>query len=106
MQKGRPCSLLRVIANPADREMLAQRSFAETSTPGLRVYTAERRVRARDFVEVETPYGKVHIKVSSEGDFAPEYDDCRKLAMETGVPLNKTISQASSAYPNRARSPP
>ena len=64
MKKGRPGTLLRVIATPEDREALADIIFAETSTLGLRIYTAERRVQARRWVEVETPHGKVRMKVS------------------------------------------
>jgi uncharacterized protein (TIGR00299 family) protein len=103
MKKGRPGSLLRVIARPADRELLAQRIFAETSTLGVRIYQAERRVRARTLAEVDTKYGKVRVKVSSEGDFAPEYEDCRKLAVETGAPLKQIIAEASYIYLNRTR---
>jgi uncharacterized protein (TIGR00299 family) protein len=103
MKKGRPGSLLRVIARPADRELLVQRIFAETSTLGVRIYQAERRVRARTFAEVDTKYGKVRVKVSSEGDFAPEYEDCRKLAVETGAPLKQIIAEASYIYLNRTR---
>ncbi len=103
MKKGRPGTLLRVIAKAEDREMLAQQIFAETSTLGVRLYSAERRVRARSFTEVDTPYGKVRVKVSSEGDFAPEYEDCRKLAIESGAPLKQIIAEASYAYLNRTR---
>ncbi len=103
MKKGRPGNLLRVIARPEDREMLAQQVFAETSTLGVRVYSAERRVRARTFTEVDTPYGRIKIKVSSEGDFAPEYEDCRKLAIQSGVPLKQIIAEATYAYLNRTR---
>jgi pyridinium-3,5-bisthiocarboxylic acid mononucleotide nickel chelatase len=46
-EEGPPGHLLRVIAKPEDREALAQIVFAETSTLGLRIYTAERRVQAR-----------------------------------------------------------
>jgi len=103
MKKGRPGTLLRVVAKPEDREMLCQQVFAETSTLGVRVYSVERRVRARSFTEVETPYGKVKIKVSSEGDFAPEYEDCRKLAIASGAPLKQIIAEATYAYLNRTR---
>ena len=80
MKKNRPGSLLRVIAKPEDQERLAHIIFAETSTLGLRIYAAERRVEARSMVEVETPYGHVRGKVSAQGAFAPEYDDCRAIA--------------------------
>ena len=82
MKKSRPGTLLRVIARPEDRERLAQLIFPETSTLGLRMYAAERRVQARAWAEVETPYGKVRVKVSGDGAYAPEYEDCRELAME------------------------
>jgi uncharacterized protein (TIGR00299 family) protein len=103
MKKGRPGNLLRVIAKPEDRETLAERIFAETSTLGVRVYSAERRVRARSFTEVETPHGRVRVKVSSGGDFAPEYEDCRKLAVSSGAPLKQIIAEATCAYLNRTR---
>ena len=54
-------------------------------------------------MEVETPYGKVRMKVSSEGSYAPEYEDCRKLALESGVPLKHVIAEANYAYLNRSR---
>ncbi|HLI86529.1 MAG TPA: nickel pincer cofactor biosynthesis protein LarC [Bryobacteraceae bacterium] len=98
MKKGRPGHLLRVIATPQDREALAQIVFAETSTLGLRFYQAERRVQQRSFAEVETPYGAVRIKVSCEGGFAPEYEDCRQRALETGVPLREILAAANLAY--------
>ncbi|HEV8039115.1 MAG TPA: nickel pincer cofactor biosynthesis protein LarC [Bryobacteraceae bacterium] len=98
MKKNRPGTLVRVIAKPEDRETLAQMMFAETSTLGLRIYSAERRVQARRISEVETPHGKVRIKISADGAFAPEYDDCRKLAIASGVPLKQILAEANLAY--------
>lgn len=98
MKKNRPGTLVRVIAHPEDRERLAAIVFAETSTLGLRMYEAERRVQARQTKEVETPYGRVRIKISESGDFAPEYDDCLRLARERGVALKKVMAEAARAY--------
>ncbi len=98
MKKNRPGSLLRVIAHPQDQEMLAQLVFKETSTLGLRIYSAERRVETRRIVEVETPFGKVRVKVSGHGSFAPEYDDCRAIAASTGTPLPEVLAAAQAAY--------
>ncbi|PWU10538.1 MAG: nickel pincer cofactor biosynthesis protein LarC [Terriglobia bacterium] len=103
MKKGRPGNLLRVISRPEDREALAQLIFAETSTLGLRFYSAERRVQERSWTEVETPYGKVRMKVSNEGYYAPEYEDCRKVARDSGVALKHVIAEANFAYLNRSR---
>jgi hypothetical protein len=98
MKKGRPGTLLRVLARQEDREAMAQAIFAETSTFGLRMYAAERRVQAREWVDVETPHGKVRMKVSGEGAYAPEYEDCRRIALESGVPLKQVIAEANQAW--------
>lgn len=98
MKKNRPGSLIRVIAKPEDRESLANLIFAETTTLGLRAYSAERRVKARSIVEVETPHGRVRIKISEDGSFAPEYEDCRQIARESGVPLKQILAEANLAY--------
>ena len=103
MKKDRPGNLLRVIARPEHREKLAQIIFDETSTLGLRIYAAERRVQARSWTEVETPHGKVRVKVSGEGNYAPEFEDCRRLAMASGVALKHIIAEANYAYLNRSR---
>ncbi|HUK16352.1 MAG TPA: nickel pincer cofactor biosynthesis protein LarC [Bryobacteraceae bacterium] len=103
MKKGRAGHLLRVIARPEDREALAQIVFSETSTFGLRIYAAERRVQARSWKEVNTQYGKVRVKVSSEGYYAPEYEDCRKLALASGVALKHIIAEANFAYLNQLK---
>jgi uncharacterized protein (TIGR00299 family) protein len=103
MKKNRPGSLLRVIARPQDQETLAQLIFAETSTLGLRIHSAERRVEERRVVEVDTEFGKIRIKVSGHGMFAPEYEDCRAIAARTGTPLPKVIAAANLAYLNQNR---
>jgi pyridinium-3,5-bisthiocarboxylic acid mononucleotide nickel chelatase len=103
MKKGRPGTLLRAIARPEDREALAQLIFQETSTLGLRIYSAERRVQCRTWTEVATPYGTIRVKVSGDGAYAPEYEDCRKIALESGAPLKQVIAEANFAYLNLSR---
>lgn len=103
MKKGRPGMLLRVIARPETKEEMARLIFAETSTFGLRMYAAERRVQSRRWVEVETRHGKVRMKVSGEGWYAPEYEDCRKLALAEGVALKEVVAEAIRAYLNESR---
>ena len=99
MKKGRPGTLLQVIATPETREALAGIIFAETSTLGLRVYAAERRVQARHFIDVKTAYGKIRVKVATaQGSFAPEYEDCRALAISNQVPLREVVAAANQAY--------
>jgi uncharacterized protein (DUF111 family) len=103
MKKNRPGALLRVIARPEDQERLAQIVLAETSTLGLRIHPAERRVIERHLVEVETPFGKIRVKVAAGGSFAPEYDDCREIAARTGTPLPQVLAAANEAYLRNTR---
>ena len=98
MKKNRPGALVRVIARPEDQETLAQVLLSETSTLGVRIFAADRRCQRRQIVEVETPHGAVGIKVSDGGGFAPEYEDCRKAALASGVPLKQVMTEANLAY--------
>ena len=98
MKKNRPGSPLRVIARPEDQERLADIIFAETSTFGLRIHAAERRIEERRIVEVETQFGKVRVKVAGHGMFAPEYEDCRAIALRTATPLPQVLAAAQEAY--------
>jgi hypothetical protein len=98
MKKGRPGAMLTVIAKPEDRDQLAQVILRETSSLGVRIYSAERRVQARRIEEVETPLGAVRMKISESGAFTPEYDDCRRIAEEKRVPLKQVMTEAALAW--------
>jgi len=104
MKKNRPATMISVIAPPNLTESLAAILFAETSTLGLRISQAERRVLARQIAEVETSHGKVRIKYNENGSFAPEYDDCRQAAASHGVPLRSVIAEANQAFAQQRKS--
>jgi uncharacterized protein (TIGR00299 family) protein len=98
MKKNRPGVVLTVLAKPEDAERLSQIIFAETTTIGVRMREESRLTLAREHVAVATPWGEVRIKVASRGgavtNYAPEFEDCRRLAVEHDVPL-KTVMQES-----------
>ena len=102
MKKNRPGTLLTVLCKPQDTQTLMSLIFAETTTFGARTYRAARRTLPREFVSVSTDFGDVRIKISRMNGrilhVAPEYDDCRKLAVEKNVPLQRVISEALRAY--------
>lgn len=98
MKKNRPGSLLSVICAPNLAERLSQILFAETSTLGVRIFEAERRVLARNVQEVELAYGRVRIKYTDLGSFTPEYEDCRRIAEEQNLPLRDVIAEATQAF--------
>jgi len=102
MKKNRPGTLVTVLCKPADTNSLMSLIFAETTTFGARTYRAQRRVLPRESVSVTTTYGDVRIKLSRVNGrilhVAPEYDDCRKLAVERNVPLQQVINEAMRRY--------
>jgi uncharacterized protein (TIGR00299 family) protein len=102
MKKNRPGTLLTVLCKPQETHTLMSLIFAETTTLGARTYRAERRTLPREFVSVPTDFGEVRIKISRMNGrilhVQPEYDDCRRLAVEKNVPLQRVISEALRAY--------
>ena len=103
MKKNRPGSKLTVVADPARREQLAEIVLRETSSLGVRMYNAERRVQSRRIVHVQTPYGPVRVKIAQSGAAAPEYEDCRQLATEKNIPLKQVMAEATLAYLKNAQ---
>ena len=91
MKKNRPATLLRIIAEPRDREKLAQVLFVETSTLGIRTYPVARMILKRSSAVVKTKYGPVRIKITQEPSGAtratPEYDDLKRIAAAKKIPL-------------------
>jgi uncharacterized protein (TIGR00299 family) protein len=102
MKKNRPGTLLTVLCKPEDTNTLMSLIFAETTTFGARTYRAQRRALPRELVSVTTSFGEVRIKISRVNGrilhVAPEYDDCRKLAVEKNVPLQSVIAEALRSY--------
>jgi pyridinium-3,5-bisthiocarboxylic acid mononucleotide nickel chelatase len=102
MKKGRPGQLLQVLAPSDAVDALSRVIFQETTTIGVRKYPVDRTTLDREFVEVGTEYGLVRVKVSKLGgeivNFAPEFDDCVRLARENNVPLKKVQAVAINAY--------
>jgi uncharacterized protein (TIGR00299 family) protein len=101
MKKSRPGTLLTVLAEPRDAARLGAVILTHSTTFGVRTHTASRWKRPRDFVTVTTPYGTVRIKRGWDGDrlaiLAPEYEDCRRLALAASVPLSAVFEEALRA---------
>lgn len=98
MKKNRPGQLVTVLAPPALVSRLVDLLFQETTTLGVRISEAGRRCLEREWATVETSFGPVRVKFARENDrivnAAPEYDDCRRIAAERGVPLKQVLAEA------------
>src|ERR1700733_15077640 len=102
MKKNRPGMLLTVLCKPQDAGKLAQLIFTETTTLGVRRRDEMRQPLARRWESVGPPWGEVRIKIASMNgtvtNYAPEYEDCRRIAAEHHVPLKQVMSGAIEAY--------
>jgi len=102
MKKNRPGTLLTVLCRPSETSALMELIFAETTTFGARTYRAQRRALPRESIRVHTKHGDVSIKLSRVNGrilhVAPEFEDCRKLAVEQNVPLQQVINEALRSY--------
>ncbi len=102
MKKNRPGTLLTVLCKPEDAAKLAQIIFTETTTLGVRRRDEVRQTLARRWESVRTPWGEVRIKIASMNgtvtNYAPEYEDCRRIAAEHHVPLKQVMGEAVEAY--------
>jgi hypothetical protein len=102
MKKNRPGTLLSVLCKPEDANKLTQLIFTETTTLGVRRRDEVRQTLARRWENVSTQWGKVRIKIASMNgtvtNYAPEYEDCRRIAAEHHVPLKTVLQEATRAY--------
>ena len=102
MKKNRPGTLLTVLCKPEDAGKLTQLIFAESTTLGVRRREEVRLTLARRWENVRTQWGEVRIKIASMNgtvtNYAPEYEDCRKLAAEHHVPLKRVMQEAARLY--------
>lgn len=102
MKKNRPGMLLTVLCASQHAAKLTDLIFAETTTLGVRHREENRRVLHRKFVNVSTQWGDVRIKIASRNgtiaNYAPEYEDCRRIAVEKHVPLKSVMQEAVQCY--------
>jgi pyridinium-3,5-bisthiocarboxylic acid mononucleotide nickel chelatase len=102
MKKGRLGTLLTVLARPQDEEAIQTLLFRETTTLGVRRREEDRVILDREFVTVDTQFGRIRIKVASaQGkvlNTMPEYEDCRRAAREHDAPLRAVMEAALTAF--------
>jgi len=105
MKKGRPGLLVGALCDGAHREAVARVLLTETTTLGVRWHRVERQALDRELHEVETPFGRVRIKVGRldgrEVGAQPEYQDGLDCARSAGVPVKEVLAAALAAWRTR-----
>ena len=104
MKKNRPGVLLTVLCSVDDADRFSEKILRETSALGVRRHNAERRKLQREQQTVDTPLGKVEVKLGRlNGEIvqaSPEYESCREVAEKNNVPLKDVYAAAQKALDN------
>ena len=106
MKKNRPGTAVQVIARPETKDLLTEVLFSESTTLGVRLRFAERKVLERSAAEIDSPWGKLQVKKVRRPDgsdmLLPEFEACRRVAESHRVPLMDVYFWVMSS--NRGRS--
>jgi uncharacterized protein (TIGR00299 family) protein len=111
MKKGRPAHVIKVIAKPEDTSKLARKIIIETGSLGVRVIPTRHRLMAARRIEsvkfeVEGQVYETAVKIArdSEGillNISAEFEDCKRIAKASGVPVKEVMRKAEEAARNR-----
>lgn len=97
MKKGRPGIILSVICETEHAEAAKEIIFRESTSLGIRTYKFRKDTLVRTPELIDTEFGKINIKKSffkgKEVSVKPEYDDCRRVAQEKGLPLKEVYNK-------------
>ena len=107
MKKNRPGNLLRVIARPGDCNTIAEAIIRETGTLGVRILPyVHRNIVKREIIPIEIDIGgiihEINIKIGKIGEdiinYSPEYEDAKRIADKTGMPLKDIMKRANDTF--------
>jgi hypothetical protein len=113
MKKNRPATLVTVICSVEKMPSVTEFLLRETTTLGLRWREEERETAQRESLTLQTKHGKIRFKLAHwEGrpiNLAPEYEDCKKVALLRKIPLKEVFEEAKKeavTFLSRPRSDP
>ena len=101
VERSRPGILLQVMSRPHLGDDLRAILGREGISHGIRRHVRRRRFLRRELLEVDSPWGKVKVKKvlrpNAAHFFLPEYEACRKIAREHGLPLKDIYAWVMAA---------
>jgi pyridinium-3,5-bisthiocarboxylic acid mononucleotide nickel chelatase len=97
MKKNRPGVMLSILIEPALQSSVLDLLFQETTTLGVRIQEVKRAELRRKPDIIQTPYGPCQVKCvtlpDGEQRVIPEYEACRRMALDHGVPIRKVYEK-------------
>ncbi len=101
MKKNRPGIKIEVLCSPEKRESVATFLLTETTTAGVRYTVAARQILERSNLSIQTCFGEVQVKELTDPAggkrYTPEYDACRKIALDDNIPLQRVYQAVADA---------
>ena len=102
MKKNRIGIKITVLCDKKNIDKLSKIIFDETTTLGIRIFPASRKILDREIKTVKTRYGNLRFKISKLNDeiknIAPEYDDCVKIAKKYKIPLRNVYEEVKEKF--------
>jgi len=98
-KKNRPGVTVRTICEESKRGDVVETILQESTSIGVRYFPVQREKLDRRIEEVDTPFGRVTVKISESKQgrihhVSPEYDDCRRIGMKARVPVMRVYEEA------------
>ena len=102
MKKNRPGTTIKILCHEAEVNVIIDTLFRESTSIGVRLYPVRRAKLSRRIEEVETKYGTVRLKISTDNggrimNIMPEYEDCKRIAETKGIPLKEVYREIPTA---------
>lgn len=96
MKKGRPGIILNVICETELADIIKNIIFTESTSLGIRTFPFRKDTLVRKFENINTLYGDLTVKRSyyngREVSSKPEYEDCKRIASERGIPVKEVYN--------------
>ncbi|MDR4509646.1 MAG: nickel pincer cofactor biosynthesis protein LarC [Candidatus Brocadiaceae bacterium] len=102
MKKGRPGTMISAIVSEPYLPAIELLFFQQTTTFGIRKYKVARTILTRESRALDCQWGKIQVKIGKLNNevtsFSPEYEDCKRVAEEQGIPLKQVYSMISKNF--------
>jgi hypothetical protein len=109
MKKNRPGTMLQALCPPEHLNAIVNCILTETTSLGVRYHEARRYFLERDHITLDSSFGRIPVKrirySRGEVRYAPEYEVCRRIALEKGVPLRRVYEIVSREAAEQAERP-
>ena len=98
-KKNRPGVTVRAICEESRRRDVVETILQESTSIGVRYFPVQREKLDRRIEEVDTPFGRVKVKISESAQgrihhVSPEYEDCRRIGTKARVPVMRVYEEA------------